>query len=289
MARAGQDMLAVLRGLQLVAEALCHEQRKVSKHLWSNSSIRELLEQNIQEGTEYLKSTGQNPTEELRKLQKFIEESRGRTCAVAEGVKQLAGVKLSQDFKMNQNPFGSVVNASSNAENQSIHKDKHLQRESSSTNSGSVNMQANIDAANLDISSITLKELEDILSKRHKDREISLRTAATTSKQVVKSKNEMSTTTTEELKADTDYVKNVLTFVAGDSTTNLDAGHSNAPKDLPSLSTVAKQRKVPSSRLGRMASFGGLFAGLGIGTINELTKGALGMGGSIKKCFRSFI
>lgn len=29
-----------------------------------------------------------------------------------------------------------------------------------------------------------------------------------------------------------------------------------------------------------MASFGGLFAGLGLGTINELTKGALGLGGS---------
>lgn len=49
---------------------------------------------------------------------------------------------------------------------------------------------------------------------------------------------------------------------------------------LPELSKVAKQRRVPATRLGRMASFGGLFAGLGLGTINELTKGALGLGGS---------
>lgn len=46
------------------------------------------------------------------------------------------------------------------------------------------------------------------------------------------------------------------------------------------LKTVAKQRTVPSSRIGRVASFGQLFAGLGFGTINELTKGALGLGGS---------
>ncbi|KAG5680776.1 hypothetical protein PVAND_010263 [Polypedilum vanderplanki] len=46
------------------------------------------------------------------------------------------------------------------------------------------------------------------------------------------------------------------------------------------LKVVAKQRTVPSSRIGRAASFGQLFAGLGIGTIGELTKGALGLGGS---------
>lgn len=46
------------------------------------------------------------------------------------------------------------------------------------------------------------------------------------------------------------------------------------------LKVVAKQRTVPSSRIGRVASFGQLFAGLGIGTINELTKGAFGFGGS---------
>uniref|UniRef100_A0A8D8BC88 AarF domain-containing protein kinase 4 n=1 Tax=Culex pipiens TaxID=7175 RepID=A0A8D8BC88_CULPI len=51
--------------------------------------------------------------------------------------------------------------------------------------------------------------------------------------------------------------------------------------DLPQLSSVAKQRKVPSSRVARLASFGNLFAGLGLGTINELAKGALGLGGTL--------
>ena len=53
------------------------------------------------------------------------------------------------------------------------------------------------------------------------------------------------------------------------------------PIELPQLSTVAKQRKVPSSRVARLASFGGLFAGLGLGTVNELAKGALGIGGTL--------
>lgn len=48
------------------------------------------------------------------------------------------------------------------------------------------------------------------------------------------------------------------------------------------LNLVAKQRTVPSSRIHRVASFGSLFAGLGIGTVSELTKGAFGLGGSLK-------
>lgn len=41
---------------------------------------------------------------------------------------------------------------------------------------------------------------------------------------------------------------------------------------------MAKQRTVPSSRIGRVVSFGQLFAGLGVGTVTEMTKGALGLG-----------
>lgn len=48
----------------------------------------------------------------------------------------------------------------------------------------------------------------------------------------------------------------------------------------PQLNPVAKQRTVPSSRLGRMVSFGSLAAGLGVGTIAEVTRRSLGFGDS---------
>uniref|UniRef100_A0A1B6ESG4 ABC1 atypical kinase-like domain-containing protein n=1 Tax=Cuerna arida TaxID=1464854 RepID=A0A1B6ESG4_9HEMI len=50
-----------------------------------------------------------------------------------------------------------------------------------------------------------------------------------------------------------------------------------APKKKQSLSETAKQRSVPSSRLGRMISFGSLAAGLGIGTVAEVTRRSLGL------------
>lgn len=72
-------------------------------------------------------------------------------------------------------------------------------------------------------------------------------------------------------------------------TTATKKSNENMNIKLPELSSVAKQRKVPSSRVGRMASFGGLFASLGIGTISELTKGALGLSDTknIKEAFLS--
>lgn len=43
------------------------------------------------------------------------------------------------------------------------------------------------------------------------------------------------------------------------------------------LSETAKQRPVPSSRLGRLISFGSLAAGLGVGTVAEITRRSLGL------------
>lgn len=43
------------------------------------------------------------------------------------------------------------------------------------------------------------------------------------------------------------------------------------------LSENAQARKVPHSRFGRLVSFGGLAAGLGVGTLAEVTRRTLGL------------
>ncbi|KAJ8922528.1 hypothetical protein NQ315_007558 [Exocentrus adspersus] len=50
------------------------------------------------------------------------------------------------------------------------------------------------------------------------------------------------------------------------------------PKSKQKLCDNAKQRKVPSSRIGRMVSFGTLAAGLGLGTATEYAKRTFGIG-----------
>lgn len=47
------------------------------------------------------------------------------------------------------------------------------------------------------------------------------------------------------------------------------------------LNPSAKQRTVPSSRIGRMVSFGSLAAGLGIGTAAEFARRTFGVSDSV--------
>ncbi|XP_059223569.1 atypical kinase COQ8B, mitochondrial [Stomoxys calcitrans] len=291
MARASSDLSAVLRGLQLVIEAACREQRELSRHLWSNSSIRELLEENIRLSSEYLKSTGQNPSEELKKIQQFLQETKERSCVVAEGLRQLTAAKISNEFKMSQMPTafgtGGVQGGDAAAMQQADQQPTtNFARETSQTSTPFAK-GGKVDAANLDISSITLKEMEEILSRRLQTRRREINEKAKPIENITKPEAETTASSDaavpEDMKADTEYVKNVLSFVAGAPAASTKATTSTSSEsqiELPSLANVSKQRTVPSSRLGRMASFGGLFAGLGIGTINELTKGALGLGGS---------
>lgn len=49
------------------------------------------------------------------------------------------------------------------------------------------------------------------------------------------------------------------------------------------MSASAKQKTVPSTHIGRMLSFGGLAAGIGIGAVTEITKRTLGLSNSTKK------
>ncbi|KAH8244908.1 hypothetical protein KR032_002233 [Drosophila birchii] len=281
MSRSVQDIAALLRGLRLVAEACGRDQLTHGRHLWSNSSIRDLIVENATLTAESLRKTGQNPTEELKRLQQAVLETGERGYVVAKGLCSL---------------LETQVNMSQREEAQKTSSSSSPPSPSPSPVGSRPGVRPDWDAANLDISSITLQEFEEILQRRHKDRSVSLRTPATKTSQS-QAPNSLEEAPKESLNKpseglidqDTQYVDNVLRFVAGAQPTSKSkskkeaasvAGAQPEPINVPELSKVAKQRKVPSSRLGRMASFGGLFAGLGIGTLNELTKGALGLGGS---------
>ncbi|XP_030381489.1 atypical kinase COQ8B, mitochondrial [Scaptodrosophila lebanonensis] len=294
MSRGANDVFGVLRGLQIVAEACGREHLALTKHLWSNSSIRELLVENVNQTAAAARTAGTQPTEELKRLQHLLQETGERGYVVAKGLCHLLETKLPSDLAIMQ-PISPGINVAgvgaAGASTAGPAGGGIAQKNVAGT-------RENLDAANLDISSITLEEFEEILSKRNKNRSISLRTPATKSKQVPIPPQQFEDAAPNEwasqpgvIAKDTTYVENMLHFVAGSTpkTTANTAGlgtdtetatSSTKAIELPELSKVAKQRRVPASRLGRMASFGGLFAGLGLGTLNELTKGALGLGGA---------
>ncbi|KAH8387177.1 hypothetical protein KR093_005350 [Drosophila rubida] len=285
MARAAQDLLGVLRGLQIVAEACGREHLSLTKHLWSNSSLRELLNDNVTQTTNAVRAAQQQPGVELQKLQQLLQETGERGYVVAQGLCQLLETKLPCELfamqRTNAPPSGAAPTpgpAGTPAAAAATAPGAAIVAANTSYSPISSHVDPAADAGNLDISSITLQEFEEILSKRHKNRNVSLRTANTESKQLPQQVQQQQTpqpkAPPKQLVVDKAPPKQLVVDKAPQR------GLEAAPVDLPQLSDVAKQRRVPASRLGRMASFGGLFAGLGIGTINELTKGALGLGGS---------
>lgn len=141
-----QDIFGIIRGIQLVLNASARTQEEYLKHLWSHSSIRDLLEKNVAQTQQCGKKVFENPTKELENIGNVLKETLERSSLVAEGVRKYAqsdrtsqffssGDRLTSDSK----PFAAI---------------KGLE--------------------NLDIASITLKELENLLAEHNKIREVNL-------------------------------------------------------------------------------------------------------------------
>lgn len=268
-----KDTLALLKGLQLIAKASARTNEEYLRHLWANSSVRDIIESNCEQAKHFTDRITKNPNKEFENVTNALKETVERSSVVAESLYRF-GVSQSstlQKIEEISNKPKEVVNTVTSA-------------------------------GSLDISAITLKELEQYLSNQYdkKDDQDSNATEHIPAEPMTFSAEPTSKVNTKQLLNDEKYVKEWMQFISehkpqtvepATSPENeqtavkklLDENKTEAQSqsiELPQLSTVAKQRKVPSSRIGRMATFGTLFAGLGVGTVNELAKGALGLGGS---------
>lgn len=256
MGRKGEDVLGVLRGLQIVAEAIFRDQNKHCRHVWSNSSVKEALDKQLQCNAKYWQRVSDEPMEEVKRIRYVVKETQERTFVVLEGLRQLFLTKVTFS---SSSPSSSTPSSESITTVSSQKIGKTVQH-----GLGTVNVSSEVDAANLDLSSVTLEELEKFLANRRHSKHNSMDSF--------------------KLSVKTENVPRPQPKLAKPVTapSTLENEYKSS-----SLTTIAKQRKVPATRLGRMVSFGGLFAGLGFGTLNELTKGALGLGGStnIKEAF----
>lgn len=265
--------MAVLKGLQLIAKASVRTNEEYLRHLWANSSVRDVISSNCEHAKEFTDRITKNPNKEFEGVANALKETVERSSVVVESLYR---------FGVSQSNTLQKINEISNKPREVVN---------SVTNAG-----------HLDISAITLKELEQYLSNNRKIQEDSKETQKDQYEAIDLSAEHSSTVDPKQLLKDEQYVNEWMKFISQHKpTTNetIESSKSEAveenvvqkpeasqpssqaqPIEVPTLSTVAKQRKVPSSRIGRMASFGTLFAGLGLGTANELAKGALGLGGS---------
>jgi aarF domain-containing kinase len=148
MNKYSQDIFGVIRGIGLVANASLKSQEAYAKHIWSHSSVREAFENNAKEVAECGKKIISNPSQELQNINHIMKETVERSSIVATGLKQFMSNGRTSE------PIGSI-------------------QISDDTSSKSFSSIKNI--KNLDIASITLKELENLLAEHNKIRDVNLR------------------------------------------------------------------------------------------------------------------
>jgi aarF domain-containing kinase len=141
-----QDILGLIRGIQLVASASVKTQEAYLKHLWSHSSVREAAEKSAMQTSECGKKFMSNPSQELQNVGNMLKETLERSSVVVEGIRQYTASGRSSY------PVGEMEITSDTKSYSSVKNIK-----------------------NLDIASITLKELENLLAEHNKMRQVSLR------------------------------------------------------------------------------------------------------------------
>ena len=139
-----QDLIQLIKGIQLVANASLKTQQKYLKHLLSHSSVVEVLEKGAKQSQEFGKQIIDNPSLEVEKLNKIMKEAFERTSVVAEGIKYYKNSAISPPVTVE-------------------------------VSDGQKSFTRIKDLGNLDIASITLKELESLLQEHSKHREATLK------------------------------------------------------------------------------------------------------------------
>lgn len=139
-----QDLIQLIKGIQLVANASIKTQQKYLKHLLSHSSVVEVLEKGAKQSQEFGKQVIDNPSQEIEKLNKIMKEAFERTSVVADGIKYYKNSTISPPVTME-------------------------------ISDGQKSFTRIQDLGSLDIASITLKELENLLQEHSKHREATLK------------------------------------------------------------------------------------------------------------------
>eukprot|EP00093_Oithona_nana_P013785 13785.XXX_51695_49333_1 [CDS] Oithona nana genome sequencing. len=249
----GQDIVSVLNGLQMVAEAAAKQEWKAVDNSLKSSSVKNLPRQmNLQSGLSKVSKLSINDGQLLAKRSSLVLEN---------------SVLMSQALAVSsfENPFKNFVNL----QTPTIRKRKILKREVAEmeANESVVEKDNEVEEIpqyipNSSVTSLDLIDKVEDLSDRKK-----LLSVMFVKKRKFRKKAEDKV---EEDPEDDVNAKGAKAPLVEDS--KQDSTQERAEQ----LVKTAKAQKVPSTRLARVATFGGLGFSLGLGTLAEASRRALG-------------
>ncbi|EFN61320.1 Uncharacterized aarF domain-containing protein kinase 4 [Camponotus floridanus] len=272
------DLLGVLKGAQSVTNALIKHQEDAIKHKITHSSLKNLPEKYMQAVRKRLSDI--DPSKLSKQGAKDFKEITERMGVVEEGVRQyvkiIAGLNMKNDDYTIKAAKLHVYDTAKDPKELPLDKDVALPKYNDNKFTIEKSSQ---DVQNTTWKYMTVKEkIETIatldkeipqIELSDKDKEI-LRKLELEHEKNIKNKV-VSSTSPSTINTSEEESVNVQTELKERPKAKL----SVKPKQL--LSSTAKERKVPATRLQRMVSFGTLGLGLGIGTVAEYSRRTLGL------------
>ncbi|XP_063985754.1 atypical kinase COQ8B, mitochondrial [Diachasmimorpha longicaudata] len=273
----GSDVIGVLRGMQTVVNSIAKHQAETIKHVIDNSSVKRATEDNINGTIQQLSEM--QLSEAPNKVLSSVQELFNRVLVVEKGISEFAkqftnegtnSASYSQNLKYG--PADLEIYHPARDPRERVHR-KNSDKPS---DENVVNVSRKYSSVKEKIDTIggyekmipkieLTKKEKEVLRKLEIEHEINVKTreAVMVEPKVVRVevKNEKNLQDVEQ-----------KIFMAKKNSTI-----KPMIKPKQTLSPNARERKVPSTRIQRMISFGTLGIGLGIGTIAEYGRRTLGI------------
>ncbi|XP_033207641.1 atypical kinase COQ8B, mitochondrial [Belonocnema kinseyi] len=291
MAGRCSDIMATLRGAKLVINAIVKQQENCVKHLLKNSSLVSGAEENLKNLKQKLSSI--DPSKVPESVAKETRDLLDRILVVEKGFTQYAKVKTSDilgaPINYEANFTGKklkVFDPAKDPKEVPITIDKKCETKVETVQS-SAKVNEKDDVANIPKKYSSVKEKIEKIAEL--DKEIPKIEFSDKDKKMLRKlelehekKIQQKIPSVDDQKVENEKAKQKnLNLKAEEFPDNSE--NSVKPNIKPTikprqtLSSNARERKVPSTRLQRMVSFGTLGVGLGFGTLAEYTRRTFGM------------
>lgn len=260
----GTDFVVILRGLNAVSRAAANITEAELREAWAFSSSSRPQLQNL-----FVKSC--KPED----IAKNVKDVAGRSFAVVEGLKKYTSVAAQKLMKTNLNLSQPSETTQENAK---IFSDPFPSPEAqeqqecvSETNGGPLDTPPQSTVCDAS----PLAKSENLLRKQKMPEG---------SKELSASGSTSSAFRSPVLFQKSDVKSHFKPHVEQKSGNAVEPGKPNVPippvakkNRVPKLSETSREVAVPSSRIGRIVSYGSLAAGLGVGALAEISRRTLGM------------
>lgn len=260
------DLKLVLKGAEKVAKAMFDHGASELRQSWHNSSVRTVAKKVSMDVEEVVSNAVANPQKAGMEAAKAVSETAQRLAMIPEGVKQFSVHALQHVRQQGTHTAEAPQKPSWDG----LEDETHLGYAPSRT-APEVSTAYTKHAESVSAAAGTLLEMPATHSKAEMTPSPNMRGIASSTLDEPLSPPKPSVTTEQQQNAQwkqqqPDYAKSVPPkprFVT--------------PSHKPMLTEHSKASKVPASRVGRLMSYGGLAAGLGLGALAEVTRRTLGM------------